>query len=543
LVALYPVSLAFAILEKTNSTEKKHIRFSFWTALSLLFFIVLIFTRSRSGLAGIAAASVIFWTGAWYFFTQNRRIVRNFFIGLHITIFVFLFFHGSNVGRYDQYLTLRGLRARFEASQVQDAAPQTATDTLLVTGGTESGTIRRFVWQGALNAWRSSTKTFLIGTGTESFAFAFYQFKSKEHNMTSEWDFLYNKAHNEYLNYLATTGIFGLGSYVLFVGTFVIWFFKNQMSKLKAQSNVKAQSLKNSLTVGFDSTFVIRILPIALFVGWLSVLVTNFFGFSVVVTQLFLFLFPAMIITITRGESVQQFRHLSLPLRPGAVSLARGLIGVFGLLLVLRLASVWYADMSYAAGYRLARAGSYERSKDFLSRAIALLPSEPLYHDEMSTTLAALTTAAIEDSKNATRAAELAQAAMQESDRALTVSPKNVNFWKSRTKILYSFSSFNPELNKAAIDALKNAQMLSPTDPKIAYNLAILWGREGDNGQAIDLLKQAIDLKPNYRDAYYALFVFYTDTGQIPVARTILTQYLTDVDPKDQDFQDKLKQL
>jgi tetratricopeptide (TPR) repeat protein len=199
--------------------------------------------------------------------------------------------------------------------------------------------------------------------------------------------------------------------------------------------------------------------------------------------------------------------------------------------------------MSYAAGYRLARAGSYERSKDFLLRAIALLPSEPLYHDEMSTTLAALTTAAIEDSKNATRAAELAQAAMQESDRALTVSPKNVNFWKSRTKILYSFSSFNPELNKTAIDALKNAQMLSPTDPKIAYNLAILWGREGDNGQAIDLLKQAIDLKPNYRDAYYALFVFYTDTGQIPVARAILTQYLTDVDPKDQDFQDKLKQL
>ena len=250
-----------------------------------------------------------------------------------------------------------------------------------------------------------------------------------------------------------------------------------------------------------------------------------------------------MIISSVQNESARKYRLLALPLKQGAVTIAGILTGVGGFILLLRLAASWYADVSYAAGYRLARAGSYTLARDSLVRAIAMSPSEPLYHDELSTTLASMTTAAIEERQDATQAATWAQQSMSESDRALTISPRNVNFWKTRTKILYSFSSFNPDLNKTAIDALNNAQMLSPTDPKIAYNLAILWGREGDNGQAIDILKKAIDLKPNYRDAYYALFVFYTDTKQAVQAREILTKYLTDVDPNDQDFQDRLKQL
>ena len=41
--------------------------------------------------------------------------------------------------------------------------------------------------------------------------------------MTSEWDYLYNKAHNEYLNYLTTTGIVGLGTHLLLLAGFLIF--------------------------------------------------------------------------------------------------------------------------------------------------------------------------------------------------------------------------------------------------------------------------------------------------------------------------------
>ena len=61
---------------------------------------------------------------------------------------------------------------------------------------------------------REFYKAYLIGTGTETFAFAFYRYRPAGHNLTAN-GILYNKAHNEYLNYLATTGLFGLASYLL----------------------------------------------------------------------------------------------------------------------------------------------------------------------------------------------------------------------------------------------------------------------------------------------------------------------------------------
>ena len=70
-------------------------------------------------------------------------------------------------------------------------------------GGTDPGKIRLLVWQGAFEAWKNNP---IFGTGVETFAFAYYKYKSPAHNLTSEWNFLYNKAHNEFLNYLTTTG-------------------------------------------------------------------------------------------------------------------------------------------------------------------------------------------------------------------------------------------------------------------------------------------------------------------------------------------------
>ncbi|MBF8303332.1 MAG: efflux transporter, family, subunit [Candidatus Dadabacteria bacterium] len=66
----------------------------------------------------------------------------------------------------------------------------------------------------------------IFGTGVETFAYSYYQYRPVEHNNTSEWDFLYNKAHNEYLNYLATTGIVGFVSYISIIVMFLFWNVK-----------------------------------------------------------------------------------------------------------------------------------------------------------------------------------------------------------------------------------------------------------------------------------------------------------------------------
>ena len=110
----------------------------------------------------------------------------------------------------------------------------------------------------------------MIGAGPETFAQAYYQYRPIEHNQTSEWELLYNKAHNEFLNYLATTGVFGLLSYLV-----LLFFMARQMLNTRY-----------------------LILNTALLAGWVSISVTNFWGFSVVIVQLFLFLFPALAVTL-----------------------------------------------------------------------------------------------------------------------------------------------------------------------------------------------------------------------------------------------------
>jgi tetratricopeptide (TPR) repeat protein len=330
--------------------------------------------------------------------------------------------------------------------------------------------------------------------------------------MTSEWDFLYNKAHNEYLNYLATTGIFGLGSYLLILGVFMFWFVKTQLSIRQPAD---------------------KILNFALFIGWLSILITNFFGFSVVIIQLLFFLFPALILVNQQDEKILTYKKslpFSIPVVP--VSTAVSLIGI---IICIVLATQWYADTLFATSYRLARSGEYASAEMFIEKATMLNPGEPIYKDEMSTTLTALAMGAFGE-QNATVGGELANRAIAQNNEAIKISPQNVNFWKTQTKIYYSLSTYDPKMNETAIQALEQAEVLSPNDPKIYYNLAILYGRQSENDKAIALLEKAHGLKPDYRDVYYALYIFYTEAKNPEKAKTAVQDYLQTVDPKDAQF-------
>lgn len=552
LVALFPLTLAFAFgaqltkhKDQMNGAVQHHTRSNFggivpmdfvvWSLLSILFFITLLFTRSRSGMFGFAIADIVFWA---LMILPKRSVTRTTEhtrahmlkrpgIILHVIFAAIIFLNGTGIPQVDGIVTFAGIRNRINTALHRTSPAQQAEATAsakpsagpaLETGGTESGTIRKYVWQGAVNAWNSSVKTRLIGTGTETFAFAFYRFRPAGHNLTSEWDFLYNKAHNEYLNYLATTGAFGLGSYLLFIGAFIYWFVKTRMA---THSGAQSDTLSESVTA-------------ALFSGWMSILVTNFFGFSVVILQLFLFLFPAVIFVLTPDT----IRWTTKDLRPPQ-KLPLVIWGI-GIIILGRIGLFWYADTLYARGYRMLRAGLLGQAIPALTGAIRINPTEPIYHDELGSAYATLAVSAFQE-KNATQTAQLAVLAIDESGKAIATSPQNVNFLKTRTKVYYTLSALDASFNTKAVDSLKQAIPLSPNDPKIYYNLAILSGRDGDTEHAISALQKAKELKPTYRDAYYALWVFYTEEKRPADARAVIQEYLTNVDPNDADFQSRIK--
>lgn len=527
LSALTPVAMVLAVWAKSLSTKSKKlfniewsldIKFWIFIATTILFFLILLFTRSRSGLIAFAAADAILWA-LLFIKTKLRDSVLPTFAILHVLFAIIVFFNGSNITQIDTYFTFGGIRNAIVRKQSAQQAPAPAayTGPVLEVGGTESGTIRKYVWQAAITAWRSSAKTFFIGTGTETFAYDFYRFRPVGHNLTSEWDFLYNKAHNEYLNYLATTGLFGLGSYLFILGYFIVWFAKK--------------------TYNLTVHDVYTLIGFALFAGWVSILITNFFGFSVVITQIFLFLLPVMIVILNHDKDTMYYdkkiRFNIYPAISTVVTISAGTI-LLGLLV-----GRWYADTLYASSYRLSRSGQYAEAQLLIDKAVGLNPAEPIYHDEMSSTLTALAVSAFEQ-QQATIGGQLSNRALKENTTAVTISPQNVNFWKTRTKLYYSLSLYDQNLNTDAIDALTQALTLSPNDPKIYYNLAILYGRQAENDKAVEFLNRAVTLKTNYRDAYYALYVFHLEMKKQHEGQTILQRYLNTVDPTDKQFIDLL---
>jgi O-antigen ligase len=220
------------------------------------------FTYSRSGLLGLAVAM-----GTFLIFLGKENLWKNWrpllLVGL-VWLIISLLTFSSKIA----------FAATPSTEGQERGSPP--SEPRSVTGSTVD--IRLAVWKGTLNLIKNHP---LLGTGPETFAYSFLPYRPVELNQTAEWEFLYNKAHNEYLNLAACTGLLGLTTYLLLVGKF-IWWNTREFMQIKANERKCANE---------------RILRAGIFAGWMGVLVSDFFGFSVVTTSLLFWLFMALSIS------------------------------------------------------------------------------------------------------------------------------------------------------------------------------------------------------------------------------------------------------
>lgn len=438
--------------------------------LSILFFITLLFTKSRSGLLGFAVADLIYW--GFVLIKDRKKYLKEFLI--FNSIFLVLFF--------------------IIKTPTLPAETSVKTGPALETGGTESGTIRKIVWKGALQVWLHYP---IFGSGVETFAYSYYQFRPAEHNLVSEWDFIYNKAHNEYLNLAANSGSFGLLSYLTLIGFAIFLMIKNlQFTITNLQTNPKFENSKNENLLKIDHWS----LKIALLAGYVSLLITNFFGFSVVPTQLELFLFPAIAVACSSQNVEWKIRNETN--RNQKILILCILLATFYLLLAI--SRYWYADILYAR-------------KDFIG-AINLEPNQALYHNGLASSYAT---------------AKQADLAVSESQKAIDLSPANVNLKRSQFGVFIMLSTINQDYLLDARNALIDAIKLAPTDAKLYYNLGLVYARTGQTDSAIKILAKTVELKANYKDARLAYAFLLIDKKQNTEAKTQLEYILKNIDPND----------
>ena len=94
-----------------------------------------------------------------------------------------------------------------------------------------------------------------------------------------------------------------------------------------------------------------------------------------------------------------------------------------------------------------------------------------------------------------------------------------------------------------AIEALEKARELSPADPKIRYNLALMYDQAGRKEEAFRELDNTVKLKIDFRDAYLAQALFYNRDKQKDKAREAINFILTRLNPDDADAKQVLEEI
>lgn len=507
IAAMLPIPLAFTLQNRKNKALLVFYLAAFAFALICTFF-----TKSRSGIPAtlISLFSFLLLATLPRIFSFRKSLLKIAFSTLAILIIV-----GGLLG-FKIFWAKFGTDIAYIFGFTDQVKITMHTPFKGATAyGSSSGDIRKIVWRGAVDIFKRYP---VFGSGVETFAYSYYGSRPVQHNLLSEWDFLYNKAHNEYFNFAATTGTVGIVSHFLLIGWIIFWFGRQLWRQInQANQTLPAQKMTNTQIRAFQDSqkdsLALYYLLAAFLAGWLSILVTNFFGFSVVPVALCFFLFPALALVL-----VSQTNNALPPANPASTgSVSYGLMIVVLLIggyFLLRLGQMWQADTSYAAGNRLNKQGEFGYAYNSLQTAISLNPGEPIYRDELAWSAANLAYYFYLQKDNA-NAQNMTNLALASTEKALKTSPKNLNFYKTRTKVYFKLAMIDSQFLQPAYQTLLEARKLAPTDPKLSYNLGLVLLTFSQNQEAAKTFAETVAMKANYAEARYQLALLYQQQGKL----------------------------
>ncbi len=381
--------------------------------------------------------------------------------------------------------------------------------TQLEIEGKETGQIRLIVWKGAFDIFKNKP---IFGSGVETFALSYYQYRPAEHNKTTEWDFLYNKAHNEYLNYLSTTGVVGTLPYLALIVLFSLF------------------TIRRLYTEAADER---RFLTIGLFAAYVSYLVQNIFGFSVVIIAILFFLIPGLFFALVddgnnKFRIILSERYFHFTKSGFWNKATHGLVIILTLALLLTTVNSWIADAYFQKGV------GGETGNDVYSNlqsAVKLRPDEPLFLSELAVAEANLASQ-VEDSEFAK---ELERDSLNHIDRASSISPNSIGILRNKLRVYFELNNLDEKYIPEAIDIAEKVSSLAPTDAKIHYNLSLFYLLE-DTKESIDksneVLLKVIGWRPKYTQARRQLAANYIEQSKNKKAIEQL-EYNLKTDPED----------
>ncbi len=502
----------------------------FYFAYVLLNFAAILFTRSDAALLATAVGFIVFLLCLWNMNKNNFMPLARKIMLLSVGFLVLMLIFRTGIDRIDRQI--ESITGRKTTTNQTRAG---STDTYSVINNvTDSFDIRKIVWKGAVDIGKAYP---LVGSGVETFAYAYYFKRPVEHNNTSEWDYIYNKAHNEYLNYFATTGTIGLLTYLAMV-LIIIYLGWKTVLNYSVQAPLKQKRKILLIT--------------SLLCSYISILITNFFGFSTTVVNLYFYILAASVIGFRLFQQARQKELFTITIPNNIIrNLFAGFLIALFIFLSFSLVKYYVADLYYAKADSQTRIGEYSEASNLLRTALRL-HYEHVFEDKLSYALANLSYLAYyQKEKEAGRT--LMDLSRAYNDWSLQASPKNVMYLKTRAKNYYLFyqATLDRQYLDKGVSALLDASALAPTDPKVPYSLALYYSLQQDEekdlkkksmlqNKSLGAINDAVVLKRNFEDGYYLKGQLLKKYGQKEEAKKIFQFILEKINPYNEEAKKEL---
>ncbi|MFC1929565.1 O-antigen ligase family protein [Chloroflexota bacterium] len=318
-----------------------------------------------------------------------------------------------------------------------------------------------------------------------------------------------DRAHNIFLELIATVGFIGLGCFLFFV----ISFLYHAGRWLRRSSSHRDQVILAALLAALSGH-----------------LVEQMFGIANPADQLMLWANSALLLAIIRlsqkSESLDYGKDLNPPpskMMP-ASKLARiapriflALAGVLSIILVGCWANIdiFRADMEANRGYQFVRNEDWSSAVLALGKAARLAPDRAFYQ----WSLASLCLKRAMEVPYPIPQEYLFNEAVNRFEAAATLEPLDGYYHHEAAKayVLWE-STLQDNKYEQAVEWYRQAARLRPFDVEVLNGLAILHANHGEYEIALDKLNASLEIDPLWGHTYYALGLVYQETGEVDAA-------------------------
>jgi len=412
-----------------------------------------------------------------------------------------------------------------------------------LAAGTGTSWVRLLIWQGTLELIRSRPNIgltpdplrplrLLIGYGPETMEVVFPQVYPPRLAYVEAREVVVDRAHNELLDLVVTTGTLGLLAFLLLMGCFfyyggsLLW----QMRSFKAQISL-----------------------VALLSAMFAHLVEAQFGILLPSAELLLWLYLALMSVMYISDTVAAEEErielvVSTPIEASTdnVNWLRSVTSLLIVFIIPLFASfsninLLLADIHLRQGVEFRNARQYMESIAAYDRAIQVFPLEPRFYQYKAAAYYELAQSISDDALEAR--GQLLQAGADALAKALELQPLDPEYNACMGK-LYSYwaKTVDPSKFEQAVEFYERALRLSPRDAVYRNGLGRVYFDAGRYEEAVRQLKLSLEIDPEFSATYYNLGLTYLKLGEKDKAREHFETALR-LDPECEECVRKLESL